>query len=289
MSRTFQLITDSSCDLPAELVKKLDLVVVPLYVTMDNGEKNIPNDCLDIKEFYGRLRNKESIKTSAVAISAFSEVFEEYAKAGKDILYIGFSSGLSATYAAGKNAAEEVSEKYPDRKILTVDSLSASMGQGLLVYLVAGYADSGISVEDAAKYAEELRLRVCHEFTVDDLFFLRRGGRVSAATAVVGSMLAIKPIMHMDNEGHLIAVGKERGRLNSLKKLCDKLCENAVNAKEQTVFISHGDCLEDAQKLADMIRERAGVKDIVISYVGPVIGAHSGPGTVALFFVAEKR
>ncbi len=289
MSRTFQLITDSSCDLPAELAEKLDLVVVPLSVTMDNGAKTVPNDCLDLGEFYARLRKKESIKTSAVSINAFLEVFEKYAKAGKDILYIGFSSGLSATYVAGKNAADEIGQKYPDRKIFSVDSLSASMGQGLLVYLVAKYADGGVSVEDAAKYAEDLKLRVCHEFTVDDLFFLRRGGRVSAATAVVGSMLAIKPIMHMDNEGHLIAVGKERGRLNSLKKLCDKLCANAVNAKEQTVFISHGDCLEDAQKLADMIRERAGVKDIVISYVGPVIGAHSGPGTVALFFVAEKR
>lgn len=289
MNRTFQLITDSSCDLPADLVSALDLTVIPLSVTMDNGAKTIPNDQLDNKEFYARLRNKESIMTAAVPVTGFLDVFEPIVKEGKDILYIGFSSGLSATYVAGKNAAEELGQKYPDRKILTVDSLSASLGQGLLVYLVAKYAESGAGVEETAKYAEDLKLKVCHEFTVDDLFFLRRGGRVSAATAVVGSMLAIKPIMHMDNEGHLTVVGKERGRMNSIKKLCDKLCENAVKAKEQTVFISHGDCVEDANKLADMIRERAGVKEIVISYVGPVIGAHSGPGTLALFFVADHR
>lgn len=289
MSRTFQLITDSSCDLPADLIRSLDLDVIQLSVTMDNGNKTVQNDQLVPADFYQRLRSKESIKTSAVSTAFFLELFEKYAREGKDVLYIGFSSGLSATYAAGKNAAEEISEKYPERNILTVDSLCASMGQGLLVYLVAKYSENGTSVQEVAQYAEQLKLRVCHEFTVDDLFFLHRGGRVSAATAVVGSMLSIKPILHVDNEGHLINVGKARGRINSLKVLCDKLCANAIDVENQTVFISHGDCLDDANKLADMIRERAGVKDIVISYVGPVIGAHSGPGTLALFFVANER
>lgn len=286
--RDYIIITDSSCDLPVKKAEELGIKAVPLEVNVE-GEYSKLNCDIDIKEFYTMLRTKKTVTTSAVNIERFLTAFEEQLECGFDVLYIGFSSGLSSTFGAGKNAAEEMSEKYPDRKIIAVDSLSASLGQGLLVTLVARKQKEGATIEEAAKFAEETKWHLCHWFTVDDLFFLKRGGRVSAATAVLGTMLAIKPVMHMDNEGHLINVAKARGRDASIKALFEHMKDSAIEPEKQTVYISHGDCYNEAKMLADMITNEFGITDILISEVGPVIGAHSGPGTIALFFVGTQR
>ena len=285
------IMTDSSCDLPAELAEKMELSVLPLYVDVD-GRKYV--NYLDereiaFSEIYAKLRTKCPAKTSAVNVNDFMVPMENALKAGRDVLYIGFSSGLSSTYDAGAMAARELSERYPGRKIYTVDSLCASMGQGLLVYLAWKQKQLGRTLEQVRDYVEDNKLHLCHWFTIDDLMFLKRGGRISGATAVVGSMLSIKPIMHVDNDGHLIKVGTARGRKASLKALADQAERLGVDLGIQTVFISHGDCLADANYLADIMRARFNVKEVVISYVGPVIGAHSGPGTVALFFLGRER
>lgn len=286
--KDYVIITDSSCDLPAAKAEELGVCVLPLEVNIE-GEGTKLNCDIDIKEFYSKLRSKIAVTTSAVNIERFLELFEGKIKEGKDILYIGFSSGLSSTYGAGKSAAEELSEKYPDTKILTVDSLCASLGQGLIVYLAVQKKLEGATIEEVASYIEELKPNLCHWFTVDDLFFLKRGGRVSAATAVLGTMLSIKPVMHVDDEGHLINVAKARGRHAAVKALFEKMKETAIVPEKQTIYISHGDCYDDAKALADMITTEYGVTDILISEVGPVIGAHSGPGTLALFFLGTKR
>ena len=285
------IMTDSSCDLPAHLAEEMELSVLPLYVDVD-GQKYV--NYLDereiaFREIYAKLRTGCPAKTSAVNFNDFLGPMEAALQAGKDILYIGFSSGLSSTYDAGAMAARELAERYPDRKLYTVDSLCASMGQGLMVYLAWKQKQQGKTIDEVRDYVEANKLHLCHWFTIDDLMFLKRGGRISGATALVGSMLGIKPIMHVDNEGHLINVDTARGRKASLKALADKAGELGVDLGKQTVFISHGDCLDDANYLADIMRTRFGVKDVVISYVGPVIGAHSGPGTVALFFLSMER
>lgn len=283
----FVIFTDSSSDLPKAVADQLGVTVIPLEVNMEGDLKL--NDEIDIKEFYEYLRAKHGAKTSAINMDRFMETFEPVAASGKDILYIAFSSGLSATYMAGKNAAEELMEKYPDRKIVVVDSLCASLGQGLMVKLAVDKKNAGADIDDVAAYVEENKLKLCHWFTVEDLFFLKRGGRVSAATAVVGTMLQIKPVLHVDNEGKLISMDKVRGRQGSIKALLDKMKATAIEPAKQTVYISHGDCYDDAKKLADMITEELGTTDILISEIGPVIGAHSGPGTVALFFLGTER
>ena len=283
----FVIITDSSSDLPVAVAEELGVKVIPLEVNME-GDIRL-NDQIDIKEFYAYLRAKHGAKTSAINIDRFTEAFEPFLADGKDVLYISFSSGLSATYMAAKNAAEDLSEKYTDAKVVVVDSLCASLGQGLMVKLAADKKNSGANIEEVVAYVEEIRPNLAHWFTVEDLFFLKRGGRVSAATAVVGTMLQIKPILHVDDEGKLISMDKARGRQGSLKALFDKMKESAIEPAKQTVYISHGDCYEDAKKLADMITDELGVTDILISEIGPVIGAHAGPGTVALFYLGKNR
>ena len=227
--------------------------------------------------------------TSAVNVDQYAQMIEPMLQQGKDVLVMAFSSALSATYNSSRLAVEELAEKYPERKVYTVDTKCASLGQGLLVWLAARQREQGRSIEEVRDWVEENKQRVCHQFTVDDLGFLKRGGRISATTAVVGSMLHIKPVLHVDDEGRLVTVGKVRGRHAALKELVDKMEQGAVHPEEQTVFISHGDCLEDAQAVADMVRERMGVKEICIGYVGPVIGAHAGPGVVALFYLGSQR
>ena len=283
----FVIITDSSSDLPVAVAEELGVKVIPLEVNMEGDIKL--NDQIDIKEFYAYLRAKHGAKTSALNIDRLTEAFEPYLAEGKDVLYIAFSSGLSATYMAGKNAAEDLAEKYTDAKVVVVDSLCASLGQGLLIKLAVDKKNTGANIEEVAAYVEEIKPKLAHWFTVEDLFFLKRGGRVSAATAVVGTMLQIKPVLHVDDEGKLVSMDKARGRQGSLKALLDKMKESAIEPAKQTVYISHGDCYEDAKKLADMITEELGVTDILISEIGPVIGAHAGPGTVALFYLAGKR
>ena len=284
----FIIITDSSADLPKSVASEMGITVIPLEVNIDGiGTKY--NDEIDIKEFYGWLRDKKSAKTSAVNMDKFIEVFEKFVADGKDVLYIGFSSGLSATFMAGKNAAEELSEKYPDRKVIAVDSLCASLGQGLLVKHAVDKKNSGATIEEVAQFIENNKLNLCHWFTVEDLFFLKRGGRVSAATAVMGTVLQIKPVMHVDDAGKLINVEKARGRATAINSLFAKMKETAIDPEKQTIYISHSDCYDDAKKLADMVTAEFGITDILISEVGPVIGAHSGPGTLALFFLGSKR
>ncbi len=289
--RDFVIMTDSCCDLTAQLAEELEVTVLPLSVLI--GEETFRNylDGRDIgfHEFYDRIREGAMPTTSAVSVGDFEDAMRAVLADGKDLLYIGFSSGLSTTYQSAVIAANEVQTEYPDRIIRVVDSAAASLGQGLLVYLCAQQQKAGKSVDEVYAYAEEMKLKVCHWFTVDDLNHLKRGGRVSAATALVGTMLAIKPVLHVDNEGHLISVGKARGRKASLLALVDQMEKTMFDAKEQTVFISHGDSEEDAKLVAAEIEKRFGVETRLMNYVGPVIGAHTGPGVIALFFLGKER
>ncbi|MEG0596998.1 MAG: DegV family protein, partial [Oscillospiraceae bacterium] len=247
------------------------------------------NRDMDPKLFYELLRNEEMATTAAVNVADYTELLTPILQSGKDVLILVFSSGLSATYQSACLAAGELAEEFPDRKIMTVDTLAASLGEGLLVWHAAQLKNAGKSMEEVAQWVEENKLHLCHWFTVDDLHFLKRGGRVSAATAVLGTMLSIKPVMHVDNEGHLINMTKARGRKASMVALVDNMEKAAIDPANQMVFLSHGDCLEDAQKVADMVKERLGVKEVILNNVGPVIGAHSGPGTLALFFLGTER
>ena len=291
MTNQFALFTDSSCDLPLHLAEEMELTVLPLTLHMDGRDYKNYLDERDIAypDFYAALPKAQSVKTSATNTQAFIEAMEPVLDAGQDILYVGFSSALSGTCNAGFQAAAELREKYPDRKIYCVDSLCASMGEGLLVTLADQKRRAGASIEEVRDYVEDTKLHVCHWFTVDDLNHLKKGGRVSATAAFLGTMLGIKPIMHVDNAGRLIPVDKQRGRKASVRRLADEMQRLAINPAEQKVYISHGGCEEDAKTLANIIRERMGTTDITIGYVGPVIGAHSGPGTLALFFLGTER
>ena len=285
----FVIVTDSSADLPASLVQELGVEVLPLSFTVQGKTyHNYPDDReMDPKVFYKMLRDGEMATTSAVNVAEYTAMLEPLLQAGKDVLVLAFSSGLSTTYQSSVIAVNELSEQYPDRKICTVDTLCASMGQGLMVWLAAQEQKKGKSLEEVRDWVEENKLRLCHWFTVDDLHFLKRGGRISAATAVVGTMLSIKPVLHVDDEGHLISMGKARGRGASLTALVDHMEQTVTDV--DTVFISHGDCLADAEKVAADVKKRFGTRDVVINTIGPVIGAHAGPGTVALFFLGTKR
>ena len=286
--RDFIIFTDSSADLTKEMSEELGLRTIQLDVIVE-GEEPTPNDQVDIKEIYAKLRAKKGASTSAVSIDRFLSVFEEAIAQDKDVLYLGFSSGLSGTFNAGSVAMRELSEKYPDRKLYAVDTLCASMGQGLLVYLAAKKKQAGEDIESVKQYVESLIPNLCHWFTVDDLFFLKRGGRVSAATAVVGTMLNIKPVLHVDNAGKLINVTKARGRKAAIDTMFDKMKATILPNVNETVFISHGDCIADAEYLANRIQTELGIEDVKINYVGAVIGSHSGPGTLALFFLGSER
>ena len=287
----FVLLTDSSADLSAGLVRELGVEVLPLSFTMGGKTyRNWPdNREMDPGRFYKLLREGGSATTSAVNVSEFADCIEPHLQAGRDVLVLAFSSGLSATCHSARIAAEELSEQYPGRKVYVVDTLSASLGQGLLVWYAARMKNEGKDIDQVRDWVEANKLRLCHWFTVDDLHFLKRGGRVSAATAVLGTMLSIKPVLHVDNEGRLIKVSTARGRGASLTALVDQMERTAIDPAEQTVFISHGDCEADARRVADQVKARLGVKTVHIGPVGPVIGAHSGPGTVALFFLGRER
>ena len=260
-----------------------------LSVKFDDESHSFNNFDMPFPEFYRKMRNGGVARTAAANMELFREAFEPYLREGKDILYMGFSSGLSTTVNSGAMAAKELMEQYPERKIVTVDTFGASAGYGLLVYLTVQKKREGASLEEAAKFVEDTRFHLCHWFTVDDLVYLKRGGRVSAAAAFVGGVLNIKPVLHMDDPGHLINMFKVRGRRASIKALADKYGELAVDRENGTVFISHGDCIDDAKLLEQMLAERFHAKVKLITYVGPVIGSHSGPGTLALFFVGRER
>ena len=284
----YQIITDSGCDLPQSLLDTLGVKSVPLYVNFRGAEQP---DSVDegIKELYDGLRGGEKATTSAVNPDRWAAMIEHSLAEGKDAVVIVFSSGLSTTYQSAVIAGQELTEKYPDRKVYVVDSLCASLGQGLLVWYACRKRDEGMSAPELAKWLEENRRNLCHWFTVDDLMYLKRGGRVSAVTAMVGTMLSIKPVLHVDDEGHLINVSKARGRKASILALANKLKELGDGFDNSTVFISHGDCQEDAQYLAEKLKAEYGVKEVVIGYVGAVIGSHAGPGTLAFFFLGKHR
>ncbi len=287
----FVIVTDSSCDLPDELVRKLELHIAPLAFTMgDKTYHNYPdNREMSPEEFYNRQKQGQMATTNAVNVGQATEVLEPILQGGRDVLVLAFSSGLSTTYNSFKIAGDELAAQFPDRKVFVVDTLSASLGQGMLITQAARLRLDGKTIEEVRDWTEQNKLRQCHWFTVNDLFFLKKGGRVSAATALVGSMLQIKPVMHMDDEGHLINVSKARGRKASLLALADKVGELAEDPASQTMYISNSDCPEDAQFVADEVKRRYGVKEVVINSIGPVIGAHTGPGCVALFFMGKHR
>ena len=289
MSQNYVIFTDSACDIVPEILADWGVGRVSLAFRFDHIDKDFLNDDMPIKEFYAKMREGHVAKTNAVNAETFRAAFEPTLAAGTDILYLGFSSGLSTTYNQGHLAAEELAEKYPDRKVMTVDTLSASAGFGLLLKLAVDKKNQGATIEEVAAYAESLVPKLAHWFTVEDLVYLKRGGRVSPMVALVGGVLSIKPVMHMDDEGHLIKVGTVRGRKASLKALADKLFETGDDPANGTIFISHGDCQEDVDTLCGMIKERGGNDVEIITNVGTVIGAHSGPGTMALFFVASQR
>ncbi|MBQ9781317.1 MAG: DegV family protein [Clostridia bacterium] len=285
----YVIYTDSACDLPASFLSELGVKAQSLSFRFDGSEKEYLNSDIIAEDFYAEMRNGKVAKTAAVNENTFKTAFEKEVAAGYDLLYLGFSSGLSTTYNSGRLACEELSEKYPDRKLLSVDTLCASAGQGLLVYLAAEKQKAGATIEEVAAYIESIKMNLCHWFTVDDLVYLKRGGRVSPAVALVGGMLNIKPVMHVDNEGHLIKVGTVRGRKNSLKALADHYDELALDHANSVIFISHGDCLDDAKELAAILKAKDAPDVQLITHVGPVIGAHSGPGTMALFFLGKER
>lgn len=287
----YVIVTDSSADLDAAEVKELDLRVIPLKFTLNGVTySDYPdNRDMDPHAFYDRLRAGEVATTAALNMEDAKGVFEPILKEGKDVLMLAFSSGLSSSCQACRLAAGELAEEYPDRKIYVVDTLCASRGQGLLVYHTVMQKRAGATIEEARDFAENNKLHLCHWFTVDDLMFLKRGGRVSATAAALGTMLSIKPVLHVDDEGHLINISKSRGRKSAIKAMVDKAAELAIEPAGQTMFICHGDCLDEAEQLAQMVKERFGTQDIRIGYTGTVIGAHSGPGTLALFFLGEHR
>lgn len=289
---SFSLFTDSCCNLPESVIDEYDLQVFPLTFTVDDEhyQSYLKGERTDLAQFYDMMRDGKVITTSLPNLADVEAQLRATLDAGEDILYLGFSSGLSGTYNAISVLMDGLADEYPDRTLRHVDTLAASGGEGLLVYYAAKMRSEGCLLEDVATWVEDNRLHLAHWFTVDDLMFLFRGGRVSRTAAWAGTLLNIKPVMHVDDEGHLIPVEKVRGRKKSLQALADKMGETALQpVSEQTVYITHGDCLADAEYLADLVRERFGVKDIMINWVDPVIGAHSGPGTMALFFLADKR
>ncbi len=288
---TYRIITDSSCDLTQEMADSLGLSVVPLSVNYKGQEypNYLDGRALNPQEFYAGLRSGEMTSTTAANPNLWKQYIEPVLAEGKDALVLAFSSGLSTTYQAACIAAEELKEQYPDRKIEVVDTLCASLGQGLLCWYAANRKKEGASLEELRDFANETKENLCHWFTVDDLHFLKRGGRISATTAVLGSVLNIKPVLHMDNEGHLISMAKARGRNGAIRAIAAKVGELCENPHEQTMFICHGDCIEDAQYLEGLIKEQYGVPQVFINLIGPVIGSHSGPGTLAVFFLGKNR
>ena len=288
----YVIMTDTTADLPESYIQEHQLSVLSLSYTIDGTTYDRENP-LDVREFYAKMRAGSMPTTAQVNPEQAKEAFKVCLDQGKDVLYLAFSSGLSGTYGSAVIAAREIEEdgEYPDRRVVVLDSLSASLGEGLLVHKAVMMKEAGKTLDEVADWAEKNKLHLCHNFTVNDLFHLHRGGRVSKATAILGTMINIKPVLHVDDEGHLIAVGKVRGRKKSLSSLVDRMAEQIKGFEDQNdmVFISHGDCEEDAEYVKKLVQERFGIEKFIINHVGPTIGAHSGPGTLALFFVGNPR
>ena len=286
---SYQIISDSCCDFTARQYTENNVLCVPLSVIYNGQAHDNFSDEESVKAFYDTLRTGVTASTSAVNPEGWAKVMEPALREGKDLLVFGFTSALSATYQSLVIAAEELREKYPQRKINIVDSLCAALGQGLLIWYACKKRDEGMSLEELTAWVEENKHHVCHWVTVDDLSHLKRGGRISGATALVGTMLNIKPIIHVDEEGRLVNVGKCRGRKAATEFIAGKVSELGEGFDNSTVFVAHGDCPQDAAALAELLKAKHGVKEVITGYVGPVIGAHTGPGVLALFFLGRHR
>lgn len=280
--------TDSTADLPDSYIKEHGIAIQFLSYAFGDEVYGAGNQ-MEPHAFYERMRSGEMPTTNACIPNEVQHSFETYLAEGYDILHISFSSGLSASYNNARIAANELMEQYPERKILLIDSLCASLGQGLLVHYAVTMKENGKTMEEVAEWLEQNKLHLCHQFTVDDLYHLHRGGRVSKATAILGTLINVKPVLHVDDEGHLTSVCNVRGRKKSLIKLVDNMEAQIEGFQNDIIFISHGDCLEDAEFVAALVRERFGIENIMINYVSPTIGSHSGPGTVALFHLGRNR
>lgn len=289
--REYVIVTDSSCDLTAHMAQELELTVVPLSIHLDGQEypNLLDGSAISFEDFYANVRAGKLVTTSAANVGQFVDAMRPLLAAGKNIIYVGFSSALSTTYQSGCIAAEDLRQEFPEANIYTVDSLAASLGQGLLLYLAVQKKREGYSAPELVTWLEENKLHIDHWFTVDDLNYLKMGGRVSATTALLGTMLSIKPVMHTSDEGKLEPTGKVRGRKASLQAMIDKVAELGIEPSEQTMFICHADCEGDARAMAEELKARYGVKEVFINYIGPVIGSHTGPNTMGLFFYGIKR
>ena len=290
-NKPYSILTEVTCDLPNAYLAEHGVATIPMVYTLDgvvhDGSEEQP---VPLKEFYARMRQGVLAKTSANSPAHAAHYFEQELEKGNDVLYLGFSSGLTSGYQNAVIARDELAEKYPDAKIICVDSLCASLGQGLFVDYVVRKRDAGATIEEAAQAAEDIKQHVCLYFTVDDLNHLYRGGRVSKTTAIFGTMLGIKPVMHVDEEGHLVPHGKVRGRRQSLDALVASMGEKLTPEYENPyVFISHGDAEEDAKYVAEQVKKKHGLKCEVMNTIGQIIGTHSGPGTIALFFLGRDR
>ena len=285
----YVIFADTACDIRPELLAEWGVPFESLTFKFDDSDKVYANNDMTTADFYAKMKAGGVAKTAATNPEAFSTAFDKILAEGNDLLYLGFSSGLSTTFNSARIAANELKDKYPERKIIVIDTLGASAGIGLLIRLVLDKKEAGATIEEAAEYTKELIPGLCHWFTVDDLVYLKRGGRVSAAAAFFGNMIGIKPVLHVDDEGHLVPVLKVRGRKTSIATMADKYGELAKDKENGLVYISHGACENDANALADLLNSRYGAKVSVITDVGPVIGAHSGPGTLALFFIGTSR
>lgn len=288
---SYVIITDSCANLPEDLISRYNIEVLPLFFHVGGKEMKSyeKGKKTDFKQFYDMMRKKEMITTSLIDPDRFTEAFSAFLEQGKDILYLGFSSALSGTFQSSHIAAEDLQEKYPDRRVITIDTLAASCGQGLLVLYAAQQRDAGKSLDEVATWVEENRLKSCHWFTVDDLFFLNRGGRVSITSAVFGSILQIKPVMYVSDEGKLCVDSKARGRKQAISALISNLEKDIENPEGQTILVAHADCEEEANRIVESIRRKVPVKEVIAHYLDPVIGVHAGPGTLAVFYMGTKR
>lgn len=285
----YVIFADAACDINSKLLEEWGVPCEELTFKFDNSDKIYGNSDISVSDFYAKMKEGRTTKTSAANAEAFMASFEKILSQGTDILYLCFSSALSSTINSARIAANEMSEKYPERKIIVLDTLASSTGIGLLIRLVLDKKEAGATIEEAAEYAKELIPRICHWFTVDDLVYLKRGGRISPAAAFFGNMIGIKPVLHVDDEGHLVPVAKVRGRKTAISAVADKYGELAKDKENGLVYIAHSDCENDAKALAALIHERYGAKVSLISDIGPVIGGHSGPGTLAVFFIGTSR
>lgn len=292
MPMNFEIVTDSSCNLVEDMIDDFGLHILPLTFMVDGEQYQsyLKGQHTDLKQFYTMMREGKVITTSLPNLADSEALMRDLLEQGRDVLYLGFSSGLSGTFEATELLIRDLEKEFPERTMCAVDTLAASGGEGLLIWHAVQRARAGASIEEVRDWVEQHKLNLAHWFTVDDLMFLFRGGRVSKTAAWAGTMLNIKPVMHVDDEGHLVPLEKVRGRKKSLNALVDHMEQSALAPiGEQMVFITHGDCAEEAAYVAKQVKERFGCKEVVINYVDPVIGAHSGPGTMALFFLADKR